>query len=534
MYENARSALRSILERLSPPESEYAGLGGSTPAPHRLYERLLRSFPGMAYRCRNDSSWSMEYASHGCRSLLGFDPHDLVENRVVSFAMLIHPDDRQRVWDAMQHALVTDEAFDLTYRIRRVDGTERWVWDRGRPVLGPRGGIEALEGFITDVTDHEAFRARSSDRDAQFRALVEQSLTGVYLIRDGRFAYVNPRFCRIFGRSAEEITALPSTLELVHPDHRALVRENIARRIEGHMEEIRYEFQALAPDGGELVVEVHGRRIELDGDPAIIGCLVDVTDRRKAQQRYHEAQKMEALGQLAAGVAHDFNNVLAVIKAAAQLLTVERSDDDALARDLADIIDATARGVSLSRQLTRFGRSRQHEGTVASLSQVAHDLMPMLQRLVGDGIELNLSLDATAATATVHPTHAEEVIVNLVVNARDAMPEGGTLGIATRESLMDGNAADKPPRRAVVLEVRDTGSGIPLAARSRIFEPYFTTKGENGTGLGLSNVWRIARDAGGTVELESEIGKGSTFRVVLPASRPEATGTGVDVPRTRD
>ncbi len=497
--------------------------GFETRPPHSdaFLLRLLRNLPGMAYRCRNDADWTMEFVSDGCRTLTGFAPQDLMADGVVSFASLIHPDDRERVWNCVQDAVLQGTAFKTTYRLRRVDGSERTVWEQGCAVHDGVGKVTALEGFVTDITDLTELTERVREHEHQFRALVEQALTGVYIIGDGRFRYVNPRFAQIFGYSVEEVLALESVAELVHPEDRDLVLGNLRRRFDGELEELHYDFRAKPKDGADRVVEVHGRRIELDGSPAVIGTLLDVTERRRAERRYHTRQKLEALGRLAAGVAHDLNNFLSAIKSTAELLIAERQDDEALLADLEGVVSAVKRGSALSRQLTAFGNPEPSSGGDVSLHEVIHEITPILRRMLGDDVELCLCVDHDLPPVGLDPTHAEEIVVNLAVNARDAMPEGGTLTVRARHEPRDaiGGAHAGPvgDLGRVVIEFTDTGLGIQSGIRERIFEPYFTTKGDRGTGLGLANVWRIVSGAGGVVEVESEPGEGSTFRLTLPA-----------------
>ncbi|MGE0160860.1 MAG: PAS domain S-box protein [Gemmatimonadales bacterium] len=517
MAETAKGVVRSLVERLAAKAGRRTDTSEHAAERDALLRRLLTGFPGMAYRRRPDAGWTLEFASPGVRTLTGFDPHDLVENRRVAFRDLVHPDDRRRVEAAVDEAFRSGSGFAVAYRLRRVDGGERRVVEYGQPVVGLRGELEAIEGCMADVTAHEELAERSASREDQFRALVEQSLTGVYVVRDGRFQYVNPTLAKVFGYSEEELLALPSVGAVIHPDDRALVSENVRRRLTGEIDDIRYEFRIVRKDGQERVVEVHGRRVTTPDGPALMGTMLDVTGRKWREQRYHETQMMEALGRLARGVAHDLNNFLAVIKSTAELAMLDRPDDVALAGDLREIIAAAERGAALSRQLTRFGRTRSPSGTPVSLGALIEDLQPVLARVLGKDLVLEVTVAPDVPLVPLDPTHADEVLMNLVMNARDAMPEGGTIRIDVRaqeERPKDGEGLAPLPR--VVLEVGDTGTGIAAEHAKHIFEPYFTTKGEKGTGLGLANVWRIVTDAGGHVEVDSKRGEGATFRVLLP------------------
>lgn len=518
MTETGRGGVRSLVEWLAATTGRAVHAFERAPESHAPLRRLLKHFPGMAYRRGTDAAWTLEFVSSGVRILTGFEPTDLTGGPV-GYRDLVHPDDRSGVEEAVRRAALSGTGFCVEYRIRRVDGRERHVADHGYPVLDPAGELEAVEGWVLDVSDLYA------RRESQFRALVEQSLAGVYIIiQEGRFRYANPRLAEIFGYTVEELLALPSIAEVIHPDDRGLVAENLRRRLEGEVDELRYEFRATRRDGDVRVVEVHGRRVEVDGAPAVMGTLLDVTERKRRERRYHEAQMMEALGRLARGVAHDLNNFLAVIKSTAELAMLDRPGDEALAADLKEIVAAAERGAALSKQLTRFGRSRTERPAPVSLATGIEELRPVLERLLGKEIRLDVTADPDLPPVPIDPTQADEIVMNLVVNARDAMPEGGRIHVHIHEEVPEAQAPEPgrpaPPR--VVLEVTDTGVGIPPENLRRIFEPYFTTKGSRGTGLGLANVWRIVTDAGGEVDVRSVLGEGSTFRITLPAAPPHA------------
>jgi PAS domain S-box-containing protein len=482
--------------------------------------RLLRALPGMAYRQRADRERTMEFVSYGCRTLTGFEPADLVHNLRVSYAEVVHPDDREMVLEVVQDAVRRRGTFQIAYRIRRVDGTERRVWEQGSAVIG-EGGAPVIEGIVTDISDHQDLVGRLSATEGRFRALVEQSLAGIYVVLGDRFTYVNTRFADIFRYSVEEILALSSILDLVHPDDRDLVEGNVRRRIRGEVTDIRYQFRGRAKHGGTVHVEVHGRRIIMDGAPAVLGTLLDVSERERAERASRDAEKLEAQGRLAAGVAHDLNNFLSTIRSTAEVLMLERADEPSLKEDLAGIVAAVDRGVALSRQLTRFGRSEYPAGLRTSPSTALDDLVRRLGPMLGRRIELHVDVPRDLPEIRMSPADLEEVVMSLVVNAQDAIPQSGRMVVRAILRSSDGSLTSDPAQATdVSIEVQDTGAGIPDAVRPRVFEPEFTTKGEKGTGLGLANAWRCVGQAGGTIEVESTEGVGSTFRVILPISHP--------------
>lgn len=468
--------------------------------------QLLQILPGMLYRRRPDGRWAVELASPGCRSLTGFSPEDLRGGDQIGYRDLVHPDDRTGVEAAVRRAAASGQAFRHAYRIVTVDGRERHVDDIGQVVHGP-DGHQVVEGFVVDAP-------APAGRETQLRALVEQSLAGIYLIREGRFTYVNGRFAEIFGYSVDEILALSSVLELVRPEDHDLVATNLRRRVDGAATHLRYQFRGLTKAGVTVDVEVHGRRVELDGARHVLGTLLDVSERAHAERAHREAEKLEALRRLSAGVGHDLNNYLSTARTTADVLRLERSEDHGLVADLDEIIAAIDDGVRLGRKLTHFARGGETDRTT-SPTTVLEGLAASLRHLLGKRFEFRVHVEADLPLVSMSPPDLEEAVTNLVLNAQDAMPGGGILSLDARADALETDLEGPP---MVVLEVADNGVGMSARERMRAFEPHFTTKGARGTGLGLAIVGTLVRDAGGRVQIRSEPEKGTTVRITLPAA----------------
>jgi nitrogen-specific signal transduction histidine kinase/CheY-like chemotaxis protein len=262
--------------------------------------------------------------------------------------------------------------------------------------------------------------------------------------------------------------------------------------------------------------------------------MVDVTERRDLEARLAQSQRMESIGRLAGGVAHDFNNLLTVILGNCELVLGDMPGESQQRADIEDIRNAADHAAALTRQLLAFSRRQILQPKVLSLNSVVTEMMDMLARIIGEDIELVTELDPALANTRADPVEMGQVVMNLAVNARDAMPEGGRLSIKTEHSDMQrASAADGdtiPPGRYVTLSIGDTGIGIDEETRSRIFEPFFTTKQKGkGTGLGLSTVYGIVKQSGGYISVESEAGKGTTFRIRMPELREDTSGNN-DVP----
>jgi PAS domain S-box-containing protein len=388
----------------------------------------------------------------------------------------------------------------------------------------------ALSALLIFTMVRGAVRAtRESER--RFRSVVDQTLVGVYIIRDGRFRYVNERLAEVFGYAAEELRDR-RVLDVVHPADRERVAENLRQRETGEVPSDRYELRGLARDDREVVVEVFGRRVLLDAGPAVMGVLVDRTEARRLEEQMHQAQRMEAVGQLTGAVSHDFNNLLTAIVGPLELALADPEMDPGLREELAQVRAAAMRASELTAKLLAFSRKQVRNPVALDLEGRVSVMAPLLERVVPRGVQLELDLGPATAPVRIDPSALEQILLNLAVNAAEAMPEGGTVTVSTGTRSVKPHDPSLPPRPDGdelapgpyrFLRVSDTGHGMDRATRRRVFEPFFTTK-EEGTGLGLATVFGEATKAGGAVLLDSEPGRGATFTVLLPVADGEAGG----------
>jgi len=423
----------------------------------------------------------------------------------------------------------------------RGDGTEGVADVEVVAHRAPNGAQLGYVQVVRDVTDRVRAEAAQRVSDAQFRAMFESAAVGVSVVDavTRRFVRVNDALVRMLGHAPDALAAL-TVDEVTHPDDRAASAALHDELLAGRRASYAHEKRYLRADGGVLwaraaVSLVPGAAETPGGAPGaryLLGMIEDVTERKRVEAaladreaELQQAQKMEAVGRLAGGIAHDFNNLLAAISSYAELMAEELPAEAEAARaDAREIRRAAERGATLTRQLLAFGRRQQMQTRPVDFHLVVADMGRLLGRVLGASVELRLRLADGAARVVADPGQLEQVLVNLAVNARDAMPDGGVLTIATARAARraagraaDGLPAGLAPGRYVCVTVSDTGVGMDEATQARVFEPFFTTKpAGHGTGLGLSMVYGIVAQSGGQVTVESAPGRGTRFAIYLP------------------
>ena len=357
--------------------------------------------------------------------------------------------------------------------------------------------------------------AESAER---FQKLTHASFDAIGISQDGILHEVNRGYLELFGyQRAKDVVGRPVT-DFVADESRAEVEQRVNSNIEG-----TYELVGKRKDGTKILLEATARSHAIAGRPARITALRDMTERRALEEQFRQAQKMEAVGRLAGGVAHDFNNLLTVITGFTDLLLADFGSDDPRRSDLQQVRLAADKAASLTRQLLAFSRQQVIEPRVVRLEDVVKQTQKLLVHLIGEDIDFATQFGPTPCVVVIDPGQLEQVIMNLVVNARDAMPTGGKLTIETAcVDLDEDYAAVHWPAttgRYAMLAVSDTGIGMDEATQAKIFEPFFTTKEPGkGTGLGLSTVYGIVKQSGGFVWAYGEPGKGAVFKIYLPLS----------------
>jgi two-component system, cell cycle sensor histidine kinase and response regulator CckA len=363
--------------------------------------------------------------------------------------------------------------------------------------------------------------------EERFRALVENSSDALMLVdAEGRVTYITPSSTRQIGRAAADVVGR-SIFDFLHPDDREALGSAMADAAARPGGAVGTEIRVQHADGDMHDMEaIVVNRLEDPSVRAIVVTARDVTERRRLEEQLRHAQKMEAIGQLAGGIAHDFNNLLTAILGYCNLILDDMSEADPLRVDLEEIRLAGQRAASLTRQLLAFGRRQILQPQVVDLNSLVGQMERLLRRLIGEDVELVTALSPDIARVRVDAASIEQVLVNLVVNSRDAMPEGGQLTIETSMTDLDRSYAGvhvaETPGRYVMLAVADTGHGMDAATRARIFEPFFTTKPQGkGTGLGLATVYGIVKQNGGHIWVYSEVDRGTVLKVYLPVAESD-------------
>jgi len=364
--------------------------------------------------------------------------------------------------------------------------------------------------------------------ETRYRALFENAAEGIIAIDPDskRFQFFNPALCAMFGYAPDEFGRL--TLADIHPKEALEKLLDEIRTLTSGTPLVSPATPCLRKDGTPFVADVHGSLIEIADRKVIFGFFADVTARLRLEAQFLQAQKMEAVGRLAGGVAHDFNNLLTVIQGYGELLHASLADDPERRESLGEIVKAAERAAALTRQLLAFSRQQVLEMRILDVGAVVADTEKMLKRLIGEDVEVVVVKPAALGRVKADPGQIEQVVLNLAVNARDAMPGGGSLTISvdsvTEPAPLEGFPEILPAGRWVRLTMEDTGCGMDAETLSHAFEPFFTTKERGkGTGLGLSTVYGIVRQSGGFVQVTSGPGKGTAFRVYLPRSDEKKT-----------
>jgi len=445
-----------------------------------------------------------------------------------TFIDSVHPDDRARVNEAM-NAKHENEGYEEEYRIIRPDGETRWIFARSYPVRDDGGVIRRYAGIAEDITE----RKRAEKECSRLAAIIEFADDAIMNITlEGNIITWNRGAERKYGYSAEEVIG-HSIIKLIPPEHRAEYRNTLAKVRKGESV-ASYPTVRQHKDGSIINLSIALSPIEaIDGEIVGISKISqDISRVKTLEAQIIEAQKMDVIAQLTAGVTHDFNNILSVVLGYSEMMISDLAPDSHLLRSVEGIRHAALRGGGLTRQLLVFSRKEAVLPVVLDLNEITGNIEDMLRRLIDENIELTLTRGARIGRFKADQGHVEQVVLNLVINARDAMPEGGKISVVTSDISVSENDTLRHPGvpvgHYVSLRITDTGSGMTDETKARLFQPFFTTKPKDkGTGLGLTTCQMIVKQSGGYIAVSSELEKGTTFEVYFPrlAESAETTPT---------
>ncbi len=459
------------------------------------------------------------YNSLSYEKALGYSPEELQSSS--SFEQ-IHPDDRERVKIAAEEALRSGTGTTLEYRLRHKNGSWLVLESTSSVIRNSDGEPEKLVIVNRDVTERKRAEEALRRSEAGFRSVVEDAPYGIYRAStSGRFLQVNPALQKMLGyQFVDELLRRDLASEIFRHTGEY---QRLTEVLTGTEEVKDIELEWKRQDGTPITVRCSGRRInDENGAPAYFEVFAeDVTEKRVLEKQLRMAQKMEAIGRLSGGIAHDFNNLLGVIIGYSRVLNKALSTNTVLREHALEIEKAGQRAASLTKQLLAFSRQQVLTPAVLNLNTLASDMEKMLPRLLGEDIQVSLALDPELGNVKADQSQIEQVIMNLAVNARDAMPMGGKLKIQTSNVDLDQaytwNHPGSKVGSYVVLAVSDTGTGMDAGTLTHIFEPFFTTKERGkGTGLGLATVYGVVKQSNGYIWVDSAPGKGASFQIYLP------------------
>ncbi|MBS4028471.1 MAG: PAS domain S-box protein [Ignavibacteriales bacterium] len=465
-----------------------------------------------------DKEGRITLANQAVADLRGITVQNLLGKKELEFN--IHKEEIEQ-FDRSDEEVFTnrEEVFVREESVTDSHGKVHWVQTTKRPIFSSDGKVEQVLGVATDITERKISEEKLAESEMRFRTLFDEMMDGVYRsTHAGRFVEVNPSMVRMFGyESREEMLNVDIRKELYFAEE-----DRESHFLDTGTEKVEI-FRMRRKDGSEIWVEDHGRYVHDEQGNVIFheGVLRDVTERKKLEEQLRQSQKMESIGVLAGGIAHDFNNLLGIIGGYASLLERRRNDPEKFSQNIEAINTAVTRGAGLVKQMLTFARKANIQLESVNVTALLEELVKMGQQTFPKTITFSIHSEPNIPSIIGDTNQLHQALLNICVNARDAMPGGGELSLRSRlvaRNALNEKFPDATQEQYVCISIGDTGTGIDEQTKLRMFEPFFTTKEKGkGTGLGLSTVYGIVKSHNGFMEVESEVGKGTTFYFYFPA-----------------
>ncbi|EMS79690.1 PAS domain-containing hybrid sensor histidine kinase/response regulator [Desulfotignum phosphitoxidans] len=499
------------------------------------YARLAANIPGVVFQNLQHSDDPTDdefpYISPGIHDLFGLTPEEVMRDSSSIWA-LIHPDDSAALTDSIQHAVETGAYWNYDFRVTTTGGETKWVRGMASHERQPDCSI-FWDGLFLDISDPKRTEKALRRSEERFSLAMEASKDGIWDwdLTTGEI-YCSPSLTSMLGYNSNDvIESVDQWQELIHPDDRQKAYQSNIDCVNNLTDSFEVEYRMQTQDGGWKWIVGRGKAVQRDASGRalrIIGTHRDNTDHKRAvaeketlQAQLHQSQKMESVGRLAGGVAHDFNNMLGVILGHTELALLQADENHDLYGDLKEIQTAAQRSADVTKQLLAFARKQTFSPKQLDLNDTVESMLNMLRRLIGEDIDLVWKPSTHIWPIKMDPTQVDQILANLCVNARDAIDGVGNVTIETGISKIDEKYCDEHPGfvpgNFVMLAVSDNGCGMDKDTLENLFEPFFTTKEVGkGTGLGLATVYGIVKQNNGFINVDSEPGQGSTFNIYLP------------------
>lgn len=460
-------------------------------------------------------------ANPALAKMLGYDTAERVIAEIDNLEkqLYVHVKDRERLLRLFE---TKGEVIGEEIQMYKKDRSIIWVSVYGRAIFGKDGAIRHYEGSLADISKRKHAEQALIRSEANYRNVIENSVAGFFIIQAGLFRYVNQRAYEMTGYDSSDVIDHMPSLKPIHPDDLRDVEASIAHYLAGNKDAIPFEARVLCKDGTVITARFFISRILYNNEAAVSGTFIDVSREKKLASQLRQAQKMEAIGQLAGGIAHDFNNILTAFNGYGSILQIKMPKDDPLRIYVDHILSAAQKATSLTQNLLTFSRQQPITLVPVDVNRNIQDTEKLLKRLLTEDIDFTLRLSEYPAIILADASQIDRIFFNLFANARDAMPQGGQLRMETALDVFDERFWKThgfgKPGRYVRISLSDTGIGMDRATKDQIFNPFFTTKAHgHGTGLGLATVYGIVKQHDGYILVDSIPGQGTAFHIYFPA-----------------